>query len=62
VLADSYEVLGAPKLNEAVKAREAVLESSQDFDDIAKNIRALARMYGKQSDVRSSALHERGAW
>jgi len=47
VLADSYEVLGAAKLNEAVKAREAVLEGSQDFDSIAKNIRALARMYGK---------------
>jgi tetratricopeptide (TPR) repeat protein len=47
VLADSYEVLGAAKLNEAAKAREAVLEYSQDFDDLAKNVRALARMYGK---------------
>ena len=47
VLADSYEVLGAAKLNEAVKAREAVLEGSEDFDSIAKNVRALARMYGK---------------
>jgi tetratricopeptide (TPR) repeat protein len=47
VLADTYEVLGAGKLGQAVKSREAVLEDSQDFEDMAKNIRALARLFGK---------------
>ena len=47
VLAETYEVLGAGKLGQAVKAREAVLEDSQDFEDMAKNIRALARLFGK---------------
>jgi len=47
VLADMYEMMGAPKLNDAVKAREALLEGSSDFEDMAKHIRALARMYGK---------------
>ncbi len=47
VLAETYEVLGAGKLGQAVQAREAVLEDSQDFEDMAKNIRALARLFGK---------------
>jgi tetratricopeptide (TPR) repeat protein len=47
VLAETYEVLGADKLGQAVKSREAVLEDSQDFEDMAKNIRALARLFGK---------------
>lgn len=47
VLADMYEMIGAPKLNEAVKAREVLLENASEFDDMAKHIRALARMYGK---------------
>ena len=47
VLAETYEVLGSGKLGQAVKAREAVLEDSQDFEDMAKNIRALARLFGK---------------
>lgn len=47
VLADMYEMMGADKLNEAVKAREALLAGSGSFDDMAKHIRALARMYGK---------------
>jgi len=47
VLAETYEVLGSDKLGHAVKAREAVLEDSEDFEDMAKNIRALARLFGK---------------
>jgi tetratricopeptide (TPR) repeat protein len=47
VLAETYEVLGAPKLNQAIKAREALLESSPDFEEMAKHIRALARLFGK---------------
>jgi len=47
VLAETYEVLGAGKLGQAVKAREAVLDDSDDFTDMAKNIRALARLFGK---------------
>jgi tetratricopeptide (TPR) repeat protein len=47
VLAETYEVLGSDKLGQAVKAREAVLEDSEDFEDMAKNIRALARLFGK---------------
>ena len=47
VLAETYEVLGAGKLGQAVKSREAVLEDSEDFEDMAKNIRALARLFGK---------------
>ena len=47
VLADMYEMMGGPKLNEAVKAREALLDAASDFEEMAKHIRALARMYGK---------------
>lgn len=47
VLAETCEVMGAGKLGQAVKAREAVLEDSQDFEDMAKNIRALARLFAK---------------
>jgi tetratricopeptide (TPR) repeat protein len=47
VLADSYEVLGADKLNQAIKAREAILVDADDFEEMAKHIRALARMFGK---------------
>ncbi len=47
ILADIYEVMGASKLNEAIKAREAVLDGAQDFEEMAKNIRALARLFGK---------------
>jgi golgin subfamily B member 1 len=47
VLADMYEMMGAPKLNEAVKTREVLLDATSEFDDMAKHIRGLARMYGK---------------
>lgn len=47
ILADSYEVLGSDKLNQAIKAREAILTDADDFEEIAKHIRALARMFGK---------------
>jgi golgin subfamily B member 1 len=47
VLAETYEVLGAPKLAQAIKAREALLEEPADFEEMAKQIRALARVYGK---------------
>jgi tetratricopeptide (TPR) repeat protein len=47
VLAETYEVLGAGKLGQAVKAREAVLQDSEDIESMAKNIRALARLFGK---------------
>ena len=47
VLADIYEMMGAAKLSEAVKAREALLAGASGFEDIAKHVRALARIYGK---------------
>jgi tetratricopeptide (TPR) repeat protein len=47
VLADTYEVLGAPVMSQALKAREALLEEPVDFEEMAKHIRALARMFGK---------------
>jgi tetratricopeptide (TPR) repeat protein len=47
LLADMYEMMGASKLNDAVKAREMLLDGATDFDEMAKHIRALARMYGK---------------
>ncbi|MBN2574585.1 MAG: hypothetical protein JXP73_08455 [Deltaproteobacteria bacterium] len=47
VLAETYEVLGAPKMSLAIKAREALLEEPADFEEMAKQIRALARVYGK---------------
>jgi tetratricopeptide (TPR) repeat protein len=46
-LAETYEVLGAPKLREAVKTREALLEEPVDFEEMAKHVRALARIFGK---------------
>jgi tetratricopeptide (TPR) repeat protein len=47
ILAETYEVLGAPKLNQAIKARESLLRSTHDFDEMSKHIRALARLFGK---------------
>jgi tetratricopeptide (TPR) repeat protein len=47
ILAETYEVLGADKLNQAVKARESLLNSADDFEEMAKHIRALARLFGK---------------
>ena len=47
VIADTYEVLGPTKMSQAIKAREALLEEPVDFEEMAKHIRALARMYGK---------------
>jgi tetratricopeptide (TPR) repeat protein len=47
VLADTYEVLGATKLSQAIKAREALLEEPVDFEEMARHIRALARLFGK---------------
>jgi len=48
VLADTYEILGPTKLSQAIKAREALLEEPVDFEEMAKQIRVLARMFGKQ--------------
>jgi tetratricopeptide (TPR) repeat protein len=47
VLADTYEVLGPTKMSQALRAREALLDEPVDFEEMAKHIRALARMYGK---------------
>ena len=47
VLADTYEVLGPTKIGQAIKAREALLDEPVDFEEMAKQIRALARMFGK---------------
>jgi tetratricopeptide (TPR) repeat protein len=47
VLAETYEVLGAAKLSQAIKAREALLDEPADFEEMAKHIRALARMFGQ---------------
>ena len=47
VLADTYEVLGAPKMPQAIKTRESLLDEPVDFEEMAKHIRALARMFGK---------------
>ena len=47
ILAETYEVLGSTKLNQAIKARESLLGSSDDFEEMAKHIRALARLFGK---------------
>ena len=47
VLADTYEVLGETKMSPAIKAREALLEEPVDFEEMAKHIRALARVFGK---------------
>jgi len=46
VLAETYELLGASKLNQAVKTRESLLDGAVDFEDMAKHIRALARVFG----------------
>ena len=47
VLADTFEVLGPTMMNQAIKAREALLEEPVDLEEMAKHIRALARMFGK---------------
>jgi tetratricopeptide (TPR) repeat protein len=47
VLADMYEMMGVAKLTDAVKARGALLDAATDFEEMAKHIRALARMFGK---------------
>ncbi len=47
ILADTYEVLGPPKLSQAIKTREGLLDEPVDFEEMAKQIRALARMFGK---------------
>jgi tetratricopeptide (TPR) repeat protein len=47
VLAETYEVMGAEKLNQAIKARESLLEGAADFDEMSKHARGLARLFAK---------------
>ena len=48
VLAEISEELGQPHFPKAVRAREGLLALTSDADAIAQQIRALARLYGKQ--------------
>jgi tetratricopeptide (TPR) repeat protein len=47
ILAEIYELLGPTKLNQAIKARESLLEGEADLVELAKPIREMARLFGK---------------